>query len=158
MKTSSKIYKHHRFRKTHYLWRAVDQDGDVVDVCLQERRNAKAAKKFFRRLLQINKQEPREIVTDKLGSYRAAHREIIPYVDHNTRQYANNKAELSHQLTRVRERVMRKFKSVEQANRFCSIHKEIYNLFNLGRQAMAARHYRNLRRGTFASLNQVVSV
>src|SRR5690606_5226149 len=90
--------------KTHYLWRAVDQDGDVVDVYLQERRNAKAAKVFFKRLLKSNKGEPNKIVTDKLGSYRVAHRELIPDVEHKTEQYANNKAELSHQHTRVRER------------------------------------------------------
>lgn len=143
--------------KTHYLWRAVDQDGDVVDVYLQERRNAKAAKVFFKRLLKSNKGEPNKIVTDKLGSYRVAHRELIPDVEHKTEQYANNKAELSHQHTRVRERGMRKFKSGEQANRFLSAHKEIYNLFNLGRHLLAARHFRNLREGAFASWKQVVS-
>jgi len=144
--------------KQHYLWRAVDQDGDVVDVFLQSRRNAKAAKSFFKRLLQTNKEEPREIVTDKLGSYRVAHREMIPDVDHNTRQYANNKAELSHQLTRVRERGMRKFKSVDLASLFLLVHKEVYNLFNLGRHALAARHYRDFRSRAFESLNQAVSV
>jgi putative transposase len=140
------------------LWRAVDQDGDVIDIFMQSRRNAKAAKKFFRRLLQTNKEEPREIVTDKLASYEVAHREMIPDVDHNTMKYANNKPELSHQLTRVRERGMRKFKSIEQGNRFCSVHKEIYNLFNLGRHSLAVGHYRNLRHRAFASWNQVVSV
>ena len=144
--------------KQHYLLRAVDQDGDVVDVYLQSRRNAVAAKRFFKRLLKSNKGEPKEIVTDKLRSYNVAHRELIPDVDHNSKQYANNKSELSHQPTRVRERGMRKFKSVEQANRFLSAHKEVYNLFNLGRHTLAARHYRNLRQGAFASWNQVVSI
>jgi putative transposase len=144
--------------KQHYLWRAVDQDGDVVDVFLQSRRNAKAAKIFFKRLLRSNKGEPREIVTDKLRSYNVAHRELIPDVDHNSRQYAINKAELSHQVTRVRERGMRKFKSVTQANRFLSSHKEVYNLFNLGRNLIAARHYRDLREGAFASWNRVAAV
>jgi putative transposase len=96
--------------------------------------------------------------TDKLRSYNVARRELIPDVDHNSKQYANNKSELSHQPTRVRERGMRKFKSVEQANRFLSAHKEVYNLFNLGRHHIAARHYRDLRQGAFASWNQVVSV
>jgi putative transposase len=144
--------------KQHYLWRAVDQDGDVVDVLLQSRRNAKAAKIFFKRLLRSNKGEPREIVTDKLRSYNVAHRELIPDVDHNSRKYANNKAELSHQVTRVRERGMRKFKSVTQANRFLSVHKEVYNLFNLGRNLITARHYRDLREGAFVSWTGVVSV
>lgn len=143
--------------KQHYLWRAVDQDGDVVDVYLQTRRNAEAARRFFKRLLKSNKGEPKEIVTDKLKSYNVAHRELIPDVDHNSEKYANNKSELSHQPTRVRERGMRKFKSVEQANRFLSVHKEVYNLFNLGRHHVAARHYRDLRQGAFASWNRLVS-
>jgi putative transposase len=127
-------------------------------VFLQSRRNAKAPKIFFKRLLRSNKCEPREIVTDTLRSYSVAHRELIPDVDHNSRQYANNKAELSHQVTRVRERGMRKFKSVTQANRFLLAHKEVYNLFNLARNLIAARHYRDLRECAFVSWNRVVAV
>ena len=89
--------------KQHYLWRAVDQDGEVVDVFLQRRRDGKAAKRFFKRLLKAHRNEPRKIVTDKLGSYGVAHRELIPDTIHDTSQYANNRAELSHQPTRVRE-------------------------------------------------------
>jgi putative transposase len=91
----------------------VDQDGKVVDMFLQKRRNAKAAKRFFRRLLRKHKDEPRKIVTDKLRSYDVAHRELIPESIHGNDQYANNRAELFHQPTRVRERGMRKFKSVK---------------------------------------------
>jgi len=116
--------------KQHYLWRAVDQDGEVVDVFLQKRRDGKAAKRFFRRLLKKHRGVPREIVTDKLRSYGVAHREIIPDTVHNTSQYANNRAELSHQPTRVRERGMRRFKSAQQAQRFLSAHAAVYNLFN----------------------------
>lgn len=87
----------------HYLWRAIDQDGDVVDVFLLERRDAKAAKGFFKRLITRNRGNPRKIVKDKLGSYRVALRELTPDTIHDTSQYANNKAELSHQPTRVRE-------------------------------------------------------
>jgi putative transposase len=90
--------------KQHYLWRAVDQDGEVVDVFLQPRRDAKAAKRFFKRLFKRHDAEPRKIVTDKLCSYSVAHRELIPDTLNDTRQYANNRAELSHQPTRVRER------------------------------------------------------
>jgi len=90
--------------KQHYLWRAVDQDGEVVDVFLQKRRDGKAAKRFFKRLLRTHKGEPRKIVTDKLRSYNVAHRELIPGTIHDTSQYANNRAELSHEPTRVRER------------------------------------------------------
>ena len=93
----------------HYLWRAVDQDGDVIDVLVQKRRDTKAAKRFFRRLLASNKQiTPRAILTDKLGSYRGAHRALIPLADHNTQQYHNNRSESSHEPTRVRERQMRR--------------------------------------------------
>lgn len=144
--------------KQFYLWRAVDQDGDVVDVLLQSRRNGKAAKRFFSRLLNSHKGKPRKIVTDRLRSYTVAHREMIPDVVHDTKQYANNRAECSHQPTRVRERGMRKFKSLKQANRFLSVHKEIYNLFNLGRHLIAARYYRAFRQRAFASWNQAVAV
>ena len=84
----------------HYLWRAVDQDGEVVDVLLQTRRDAAAAKRFFKRLLKSHGGEPRKIVTDKLRSYGVAHRQLMPDVVHDTSQYANNRAELSHQPTR----------------------------------------------------------
>ena len=104
--------------RQHYFWRAVDQDGEVIDVFLQKRRDGKAAKRFFRRLLSRHRGEPRKIVTDKLRSYGESHRELIPEAIHDTMQYANNRAELSHEPTRVRERGMRKFKSVEQAQRF----------------------------------------
>ena len=92
--------------KQRYLWRAVDQDGEIVDVFLQDRRDAKAAKRFFDRLLKKHKGEPRKIVTDKLRSYGVAHRELIPDSIHCMEKYANNRAELSHQPTRVRERVI----------------------------------------------------
>jgi putative transposase len=79
--------------KQHYLWRAVDQDGDVVDVFLQRRRDGRAAKRFFKRLLRASGSEPRRIVTDKLRSYSVAHRELIPDTIHDSSQYANNRAE-----------------------------------------------------------------
>jgi putative transposase len=137
--------------KQHYLWRAVDQDGEVVDVFLQKRRDAKAAKRFFKRLLKNHKGDPRKIVTDKLRSYGVAHRELIPDTIHDTSQYANNRAELSHQPTRVRERGMRRFKSMQQAQRFLSTHAAVYNLFNLGRHLISAKHYRFFRQRAFAS-------
>ena len=135
--------------KQHYLWRAVDQDGEVVDVFLQARRDGKAAKRFFKRLLRSHGGEPRKIVTDKLRSYGVAHRELMPEVIHDTSHYANNRAELSHQPTRMREKVMRRFKSRRQAQRFLNVHTSVYNLFNLGRHLVSAQHYRNLREGAF---------
>jgi len=137
--------------KQRYLWRAVDQDGEVVDVFLQVRRDGAAAKRFFKRLLRSNHGEPRKIVTDKLRSYGVAHRELIPETIHDTSQYANNRAELSHQSTRVRERVMRRFKSMRQAQRFLTVHAAVYNLFNLGRNLVSAKHYRLFRQRAFTS-------
>jgi len=137
----------------HYLWRAVDQDGEIVDVFLQRRRDGKAAKRFFKRLLKTHRNEPRKIVTDKLRSYGVAHRELIPDTIHDTSQYANNRAELSHQPTRVRERVMRRFKSLQQAQRFLTVHAAVYNLFNLGRHLVSAKNYRFFRLRAFASWN-----
>ena len=107
--------------KQLYLWRAIDQDGEVVDVLLQARRDGKAARRFFKQFLKKCRNKPRRIVTDKLRSYGVAHRELIPDTIHDTSQYATNRAELSHQPTRVRERGMRRFKSMEQAQRFLGI-------------------------------------
>ena len=101
--------------KQHYFWRAVDQDDDVVDVYLQAKRDGAAVKRFFKRLVRSHGAEPRKIVTDKLRSYGVAHRELIPEAIHSTKQYENNRAEQSHETTRVRERGMRKFNSVMQA-------------------------------------------
>ena len=143
--------------KQQYLWRTVDQDGDVVDVFLQARRDGKAAKRFFRCVLKRHQDEPRKIVTDKLKSYGVAHRELIPEAIHDTSQYANNRAELSHQPTRVRERGMRRFKSRPQAQRFLDVHAAVYNLFNLGRHLTPARHYRELRHSAFASWEKAVA-
>ena len=135
----------------HYMWRAVDQDGDIVDVFLQRRRDGKAAKRYFKRLMKAHQMEPRKIVTDKLRSYGVAHRDLIPDTIHDTSQYANNRAELSHQPTRPRERVMRRFKSMWQAQRFLAVHAAVYNLFNLGRHLVSAKNYRFFRLRAFAS-------
>ncbi len=97
--------------KMHYLWRAVDQHGNVLDILVQSRRNAKAAKRFFRKLLKGLQYVPRVIVTDKLRSYAAAKREVLPGVEHRQSRYLNNRAEVSHQPTRRRERQMQRFKS-----------------------------------------------
>ena len=141
----------------HYLWRAVDQDGEVVDVLLQKRRDGKAAKHFFKRLLKTHGNEPRKIVTDKLRSYGVAHRALMPDSIHDASQYANNRAELSHQPTRVRERGMRRFKSIQQAQRFLCVHATVYNLFNLGRHLVSAKNYRLLRLRAFVSWENAVA-
>jgi putative transposase len=108
--------------KQHYLWRAVDQDGQVLDILVQSRRDAKAAKRFFHKLLRGLCYVLRVIVTDKLRSYAAAKREILPDVEHRQSRHLNNRAEVSHQPTRRRERQMQRFKSACQAQRFLSTH------------------------------------
>ena len=137
--------------------RAIDQDGEVVDVYLQEKRDGAAAKRFFRRLLRSHGEEPRKIVTDKLRSYPVAHREIIPDAIHVTDRYANNRIERSHEATRFRERGMRKFKLMVQAQRFLGAHAGIQNLFNLGRHLIRAEHYRSLRVSAFDEWSRVVA-
>jgi putative transposase len=143
--------------KQNYLWRAVDQDGEVVDVFLQRRRNRLAAKRFFKPLLRSHGQEPRKIVTDKLRSYVVVHRELMPDVIHDTSQYANNRVEQSHEPTRSRERVMRKFKSFRHAQQFLGVHSTVSNVFNLGRHLVRAAHYRSLREGAFGHWTEAVA-
>jgi len=136
--------------KLHYLWRAVDQDGDTIDILVQKRRNKQAAKRFFRKLLKGQCASPRRMITDKLKSYCAAHREIMPSVTHSTEQYENNRAEVSHEPTHQRERQMRRFKSMKQAQRFLSVHGVVNNLFRLGRHLLRACHYRMFRTKAFS--------
>ena len=124
---------------------------------LQARRDGAAAKRFFRRLLENHHGEPRKIVTDKLRSYPVAHREVMPGSIHSTEQYENNRAEQSHESTRVRERGMRKFKSVKQAKRFLGAHAAVSNLFNLGRHLVSANHYRDLRINAFEECSRMVA-
>ncbi len=141
--------------RRQYLWRAVDQDGDVIDIFLQPRRDQRAAKRFFHKLLRGQGGEPRRLVTDKLRSYAAAHRAVMPDVTHSTARYENNRAEVSHQPTRQRERQMRRFKSSAQAQRFLSVHGIVGNLFRVGRHLLRAVHYRLFRARAFGSWLQV---
>ena len=133
----------------HDLWRAVDQDGDGIDILVQRQREARAARRFFRKLLKGQESKPWRLVTDKLRSYGAAHLRVMPSVAHDTRQYGNNRAEVSHQPTRQRERLMRRFKSAGQAQRFLSVHGAVQNLFRLGRHHLRSVNYRLLRDRSF---------
>ena len=144
--------------KLHYLWRAVDQDGHVLDILVQSRRNAKAAKRFFRKLLKGLQYVPRVIVTDKLGSYAAAKREILPGVEHRQSRYLNNRAEVSHQPTRRRERQMQRFKSARQAQRFLSSHSRIHNHFQLRRHHLSASEHRQARDTAFRTWRDAARV
>ena len=129
----------------------------MVDVFLQARRDGAAAKRFFKRLLRSHGSEPRKIVTDKLRSYPVAHRELMPDTIHSTEQYENNRAEQSHEATRVRERSMRKFKSVRQAQGFLGAHAAVHNLFNLGRHLIRSEHYSDLRASAFGEWSRAVA-
>jgi putative transposase len=129
-------------KERHYLWRAVDQDGRVLDILVQRRRHKVAAKKFFRKLLKGLTYVPRVIVTDKLKSYEAAKQEILPSVEHRQHRYLNNRAENSHQPTRQRERTMRRFKSAGHAQRFLSVHGPILSHFRPRRHRLRVRDYR----------------
>jgi len=125
----------------HYLWRAVDQEGNVLDILVQRRRDKRAAKKFLRKLLKGLSYGPRVIVTDKLKSYGAAKRESLPGVDHRQHRYLNNRAENSHQPTRQREQRMQRFKSPGHAQRFLSAYGPIAQHFRPRRHRFSASGY-----------------
>ncbi|OKI36684.1 IS6 family transposase [Streptomyces sp. TSRI0281] len=125
-----------------YLWRAVDADGTVLDILVQGRRDKAAARRFFRRLLKGIGAVPRVIITDKLRSYGAAHREVMPSVEHRSHKGLNNRAENSHQPTRQRERAMKGFRSVGAAQRFLAAFSGISPHFRPRRHLMTTSHYR----------------
>ncbi len=144
--------------KTHYLWRAVDQEGNVLDILVQSRRNKAAAEKFFRKLLKGCEYVPRVIITDKLGSYGAAKREVLSGVEHQQSRYLNNRAENSHQPTRKRERVMQRFKSAGHAQRFLSAFGPIRDHFCPRRHLFQARDYRAERQRRFQVWDEITGV
>src|SRR5262245_56595567 len=127
----------------HYLWRAVDQDDNVLDILVQSRRNKKAAKKFFRKLLKGCQYVPRVIITDQLKSYGAAKREMLPGVEHRQSRYLNNRCENSHRPTRQRERRMQGFKSPGHAQRFLAAYGPIAQHFRPRRHLLSAPDYRH---------------
>jgi putative transposase len=130
----------------HWLWRAVDQDGLVLDILVQSRRNKRAAKRLLRKLLKRQCRAPRVMITDKLASYGAAKGEVMPSVENRKHKGLNNRAENSHQPTRRRERQMKRFKSAGQAQRFLAAHDQINNLFfHLRRNHVPADQYRAAR-------------
>jgi len=126
----------------HYLWRAVDQDDNILDILVQRRRNKQAAKKFFRKLLKGLLYVPRVIITDILKSYGAAKREMLPGVEHRQSRYLNNPCENSHRPTRQRERRMQGFKSAGHAQRFLSAYGPITQHFRPRRHLLSASDYR----------------
>jgi putative transposase len=141
--------------KTHYLWRAVDQHGDVLDILVTSRRDAKAATRFSRKLLRELRSVPRVLVTDKLASYGVARRQLIPSVEHRRSKYLNNRAENSHQPTRIRERAMKKFSSPGGAQRFLSAFSGISHHFCPRRHRLGADAYRREMANRFTTWNEV---
>jgi putative transposase len=138
----------------HWLWRAVDQRGIVLDILVQSRRNARAAKRLLRKLLKKQGIAPRVLITDKLASYAAAKRVIMPGVEHRQHKGLNNRAENSHQPTRRRDRIMKRFKSAGQTQRFLSAHDQVANLFRRPANITAAAH-RTSRAQAFQVWNEV---
>ena len=132
------------------LWRAADQDGDVLQLLLQKRKDKRAAKRIFRQLLKGQRQVPIDITTDKLPSYGAAKREVMPSVVHCTKKYANNRAEVSHEQSREQERQMRGFKSDRHAQRFLAVHGQVRNLFRLARHLLRAVNHGERTMESFA--------
>jgi putative transposase len=141
----------------NYLWRAMDQDGHVLDILVQ-RRNKKAAKKFFRKLLKGCQYVPRVLITDQLKSYGAAQREVLPSVEHRQHRYLNNRAENSHQPTRQRERRMQGFKSPDHAQRFLSAYGPIAQHFRPRRHRFSAPEYRQEMGNRFHTWQDITSL
>jgi putative transposase len=142
----------------HYLWRAVDQDGKVLDILVQSRRDAKAAKRFLAKLMKKQCRVPRVLVTDKLRSYGAAHRELMPSVEHRSHKGLNNRAENSHQSTRQRERAMKGFRSACRTQRFLSAFSQISPHFRPRRHRMTAPDYRAEMYHRFTVWDQITGV
>jgi putative transposase len=142
----------------HWLWHAVDQNGTVLDILVQSRRDTQAAKHLLRKLMKRQCRAPRVMITDKLASYGAAKREVMPSVEHRAHKGLNNRAENSHQPTRRRERQMKRFKSAGQAQRFLSAHDGINNLFLLRRDQVSSTQYRAARTQAFQIWAEVTGV
>ena len=143
--------------RKHWLWRAVDQHGVMLDILVQSRRNAKAAKRLLRKLLKKQGTAPRVMITDKLASYGAAKRGMMPSVEHRQHKGLNNRAENSHQPTRRRERIMKRFKSAGQVQRFLSVHDQVGNLFRRSANTNAAAH-RQPRAQSFTTWAEVTGL
>lgn len=136
----------------HWLWRAVDCNGEILDILVQSRRNARAAKRFISRLM-ARWGKPRVIVTDKLRSYGAALRKLALNVEHRAHKGLNNRIEGSHRPTRKREKIQGRFKSARQAQRFLAVHDETANLFRPRRHKLNASTYRQTRAAAFDHWN-----
>ncbi|MEC9433142.1 MAG: IS6 family transposase [Pseudomonadota bacterium] len=144
--------------RIHYLWRAVDDEGEVLEVIVQSRRDRKAALKLLCKLLKRQGFVPEAIVTDRLRSYGAALRDLALADRHVTGGRSNKRAEVSHQPTRKKERQRRGFRSPGSAQRFLSPHAAVYNHFNIQRHLTSRRSMKRLRAEAFATWHEMVAV
>ena len=142
--------------ETHYLWRAVDHEGEVLEVFVTKRRDRKAALRFLRKTMK-RYGRPEVIVTDHLRSYRAAMREIGNEARQVTGRWLNNRAENSHQPFRRRERAMAKFKSAKSLQKFASIHASVHNLFNQERHLYNRENFRLNRSAALIEWRQLAA-
>ena len=140
--------------RNHWLWRAVDDEGEVLDFLVQPRRGARSARKLLRKLMKKHGLAPERITTDKLKSYAVAIREERLSAVHEQGLRANNRAENSHQPVRRRERKQQRFKSLCSAQRSLSIHAAVYNAFYVQRHLLSRRIFKAFRAETFAVWNQ----
>ncbi|WP_180279745.1 IS6 family transposase [Rhodococcus qingshengii] len=141
-----------------YLWRAVDQHGNVLDILIQGKRDGKAATRFFKKLLKKQGHPPRVLITDKLASYRVAHRTMMPTVEYRQSKYVNNRCENSHQPTRQRERAMKGFRTVGSAQRFLASFSRISSHFRQPRHRMTATDHRTELADRFQVWDQVTEL
>ena len=144
--------------KRMYLWRAIDQDGEVLDVLVQAKRNTKAALKLMWRLLKRQGFAPATMVTDKWRAYAAAIRELGLTAQHHQAKWKNNRIESAHAPVRLRERKMQRFRSISSAQRFLSIHATIYNTLNTHRHLISAAEHRLRRDEAFRRWREAVAV
>jgi len=141
----------------HYLWRAVDQAGNTLDILVTKKRDKRAAKRFLRKLLRSHP-KPRVVVTDKLRSYGAALKECLPWTEHRQSRYLNNRAENSHQRTRRRERALQRFKSPGHAQCFLSVFEPLNRHFRPPRHLLTARDYRQTMQERFSIWREVTDL
>ncbi len=140
-----------------YLWRAVDQVGNTLDILVTTKRDKRAAKRFLRKLLRGNA-KPRVVVTDKLRRYGAALKGLLPHTEHRQSRYLNNRAENSHQRTRRRERALQRFKSPAHAQRFLSVFEPLNTHFRPPRHLLKAADYRQIMSERFATWREVTEL
>jgi putative transposase len=141
--------------RKHWLWRAVDQHGAVLHVLVQSRRDKHAVERLMRKLLKKHGRAPRVLITDKLKSYAVANKELGLRFEHRQHKGLNNRAENSHRPTQVREKVLRRFKSARQLQRFASTHDQVANLFMRCRHTPKAQTKREARAQAFAAWERV---